>query len=117
MDDRLYKICPGEAWRKAQVDGALAPSAADARDGYVHLSAAHQVRATAAKHFARQEDLVLLVVAADRLPAGALRWEISRGGDRFPHLYDGPLRPAQVARAVPLPLDERGVHRFPGDVP
>ena len=56
----LYKVCPRSSWSEALSLGALPPSAADARDGYVHLSAAHQVRATLERHFARQPDLVLL---------------------------------------------------------
>jgi len=78
----------------------------------VHLSAAHQVRTTASKHFAGEGDLVLLSVDADRLPAGALRWEISRGGERFPHLYDR-LRPVHVVASTGLPLGPDGEHLWP----
>ena len=97
----VYKIAPRSAWAAAQASGVVPGSTADLRDGYVHLSAAHQVRATAEKHFAGQGDLLLLTVEIGRLPPGALRWEISRGGEPFPHLY-APLRPAHVARTEPL---------------
>ena len=110
----VYKICPRSAWIEAQAKGELAPSAADARDGYVHLSAAHQARSTAAKHFAGVADLVLLSVDVDRLPTGALRWEISRDGERFPHLYDR-LRPKHVVEATDLPLGPSGAHEWPDD--
>ncbi len=115
MDDFVYKICPRPAWLEAVRTGALAPSEADRRDGFVHLSAAHQVRATAAKHFAGQPELVLLTVAASRAADGALRWEVSRGGDRFPHLYE-PLTPAHVVRLDPLALGADGAHVFPADL-
>jgi uncharacterized protein (DUF952 family) len=102
MDQMIYKICPREAWAEAQRTGTLPLSAADLRDGFVHLSAAHQVRATADKHFAGQSDLLLLAVKVSRLPPGALRWERSRGGEEFPHLY-GPLQPAFVVSANAFP--------------
>jgi uncharacterized protein (DUF952 family) len=68
----------------------LAPSPLDARDGFIHLSARGQVAGTLAAHFAGVEGVELLAIDAARLARGALRWEVSRGGDRFPHLY-GPL--------------------------
>jgi uncharacterized protein (DUF952 family) len=108
----LFKICSESAWLEAKRLGSLAPSAADARDGFVHLSAAHQVVVTAAKHFARQPGLMLLFVSSAALPSQELRWEVSRDGDRFPHLY-GELKTEYVSRAVPLPLDANGVHEFP----
>lgn len=108
----LFKICSESAWLEAKRLGALAPSAADARDGFIHLSAAHQVVATAAKHFARQPGLMLLFVSSGALPPEELRWEVSRDGDRFPHLY-GELKAVYVNRAVPLPLGDNGAHEFP----
>ena len=89
-------------------------SAHDQRDGYIHFSAAHQVRETAAKHYAGQADLCLLYVSAEALEqaAGSLRWEVSRAGDRFPHWY-GVLPVACVYRVAPLPLGTDGVHQFP----
>src|SRR5688500_3994550 len=101
MDQLIYKICPRQAWAEAERTGTLELSAADRRDGFVHLSALHQVQATAEKHFAGQSDLLLLAVAVSRLPPGALRWERSRGGDEFPHLY-APLQSTFVISAEPL---------------
>jgi transcription elongation factor GreB len=108
----LYKIASAAAWADAQRTGTLAPSAADERDGYVHLSAADQARATAARHFTGQGDLVLLTVDPGLLPPGTLRWEPSRGGQPFPHLH-GHLGPGHVLRADPLPLGPDGTHAFP----
>lgn len=108
----LFKICAKSAWLEAKRLGVLGPSAADARDGYIHLSAPHQVSATAAKHFAGQAELMLLFIEASALPVAELRWEVSRGGDRFPHLY-GELRTTYVSRAEPLPLGADGAHVFP----
>ena len=90
----------------------------DRRDGYVHLSTAAQVRATAAKHRAGERDLWLVCLDAAAL-GPALRWEAASGGTRpglFPHLY-GELPLAAVRGAFALPLDREGRHRFPGWVP
>jgi pimeloyl-ACP methyl ester carboxylesterase/uncharacterized protein (DUF952 family) len=98
-DPFVYKIVPADAW--AEVGPAWAGSAHDLRDGFVHLSAADQVAGTQAKHFAGQEGLICLTVDPARLPAGALRWEPSRDGARFPHLY-APLPRAAVVASRPL---------------
>ncbi len=82
----------------------------DVADGYVHFSTADQAAETAAKHFAGEEGLVLLAVEADTL-GDDLRWEESRGGALFPHLYR-PLRMADVVWDKPLPMGENG-HIFP----
>ena len=109
----IYKICPASEWEHAVRDGAFRGSAIDVRDGYIHFSTAAQVAETAAKHFAGQTDLVLLAVDADTL-GDALKWEPSRGGALFPHLYAE--LPVQAALWVePLPLRE-GRHVFPADV-
>jgi uncharacterized protein (DUF952 family) len=108
----LYKICPESVWREAERLGRLDGSAADLADGFIHLSTAGQVRATAAKHFAGQTDLLLVAIDEARL-GGGLRYEPSRGGDLFPHLY-GPL-PVEAVRWVErLPLGPDGDHLFPG---
>jgi uncharacterized protein (DUF952 family) len=111
----VYKICPREEWVRARQFGALVPSQDDQRDGYVHLSRASQLRGTLARHFAGREDLVLLAVRVERLPEGALRWEPSRGGELFPHLYDR-LGVASVEQVFDLPLDAAGVHALPRGV-
>ena len=110
--DRLvYKICTEADWAAAQRNGALPPSADDRRDGFIHLSSGAQVAATAAKHFAGAEDLVLLAVESDRIRSD-LEWERSRGGDLFPHLH-APLPVEAVAWARPMPLGDDGRHRLP----
>jgi uncharacterized protein (DUF952 family) len=107
----LYKICPRALWQAAECDGAFHGAPVDLRDGYIHLSSADQVVETAARHFAGMDDLVLVAVDPAAL-AGALRWEPSRGGALFPHLYaDLPL--AAVRWTAALPLDATGRHRFP----
>jgi uncharacterized protein (DUF952 family) len=111
----IYKISPRGAWREAERLGRFDGAPVDLADGFIHFSAAHQVAETAAKHFRGQGDLVLAAVDADRLGAD-LRWEPSRGGDLFPHLY-GPLPMAAVASVVDLPLGEDGIPIVPALVP
>lgn len=101
-----------EAWGDRQPwDG----SSADLRDGFIHLSRGDQVAGTLAKHYAGHDDLVLLWLPTEALPEDQLRWEPSRGGALFPHLY-GPLWRSWVARADDLQLVE-GLHRLPTDLP
>jgi len=107
----IYKICAAAEWRAAEREGVYRGSAVDRRDGFIHFSAADQVAETAARHFAGQVDLLLIHVDAAAL-GGALRWEASRGGALFPHLYDD-LRMDAVIRAEPLPLGDDGRHVFP----
>lgn len=107
----LYKILSRAAWAAA---GDVLPWAdIDRQDGFVHLSAVHQVRETAARHFANRDDLVLVEVDPGRVPPDALTWEVSRGGDRFPHVY-GDVPRAALGAAVPLSTRD-GV-RFPPHV-
>ncbi len=84
----------------------------DERDGYVHLSAAAQVRGTLARHFAGQEDLLLLVLPRERLPDSSLRWEPARSGELYPHLY-GDLTVELVSEVLELPLDPEQRHVLP----
>lgn len=107
----IYKICPAAEWRAAERAGVFRGSAVDLRDGFIHFSAADQVAETAAKHFAGKTDLMLIHVDAEGL-GDALKWEVSRGGALFPHLY-GDLRTEAVIRAEPLPVDDSGRHIFP----
>jgi uncharacterized protein (DUF952 family) len=107
----IYKICPAPLWREAERAGAFRGSAVDLRDGFIHFSTAGQVAETAAKHFAGERDLVLVAVDAAAL-GEHLRWEPSRGGALFPHLY-GALAVKAVARVDPLPLGSDGCHVFP----
>ncbi len=107
----VYKICPASLWREAERVGAFRGSSVDLRDGFIHFSTAEQVAETAAKHFAGQRDLVLLRVDATKL-GDKLKWEPSRGGALFPHLY-GELDLAAVRQVDPLALDVNGRHKFP----
>ncbi|HVY56651.1 MAG TPA: DUF952 domain-containing protein [Xanthobacteraceae bacterium] len=102
----VYKISDAVLWREAERAGRFRGAPVDLADGYIHLSAADQVAETAVKHFSGQRDLVLVAVAADAL-GPALKWEPSRGGALFPHLY-GPLPLAAVLWVKPLPLDADG---------
>jgi uncharacterized protein (DUF952 family) len=82
----IYKICERTAWRAAESTGLFRGSSVDTRDGFIHFSTAAQVAETAARHFAGATDLILVAVEAETLGT-ALKWELSRGGDLFPHLY------------------------------
>lgn len=108
----IFKILPASLWAQALQTGWFSGSPVDLADGYIHFSTAAQLRETAAKHFAGQSDL--LVVAIDtRAIAGALKWEPSRGGALFPHLY-APLPVSAAIWARPLPLAGNGRHIFSG---
>jgi len=107
----VYKIVPEPLWRLAEVEGVFAGASIDLSDGYIHLSTACQARETAALHFAGQHGLLLVAIDADLLGC-ALKWEPSRGGALFPHLYA--QLPLDAARWVkPLPLGAEGAHVFP----
>ncbi|TDR94023.1 uncharacterized protein (TIGR00369 family) [Enterovirga rhinocerotis] len=110
----IYKICPASAWQEARQARVFRGSPVDLADGFIHFSTAVQVADTAAKHFAGQDDLLLVAVRAEPL-GKALRYEASRGGDLFPHLY-GDLPLTAVRSAVPLPLGPDGRHAFPAEV-
>src|SRR3979411_2379540 len=97
---RIYKICPASAWREAERQGVYRGSADDLRDGFIHFSSASQVAGAARKDVARQTGLFLIAVDADALGA-ALRWEPSRGGELFPHLY-GELDLGEVTAIMDL---------------
>ena len=111
MPTTIYKICENALWREAERAGLFRGAPVDARDGFIHFSTAAQVRETAPRHFAGAADLMLIAVETAAL-GGALRWEVSRGGDLFPHLY-GPLPLAAVLWAKPLPLGSDRRHVFP----
>ena len=110
----LYKIMSKQEWEKAQAQGIYEGSEVDRKDGFIHLSAAHQVRATAQKHFSGKTDLLLISVLEKNLGSN-LKWEVSRGGDLFPHIY-GALQLDSTSEVVPLPL-LNGVHQFPAGLP
>ncbi len=109
----IYKIAPKALWVEAEQAGVFTGAPIDLADGYIHFSTAEQARETAAKHFAGQSDLVLAAIDADQL-GDLLKWEPSRGGELFPHLYRA-LRMDEVKSVRPLPLKPDGAHDF-GDI-
>lgn len=113
MTDCIYKIIARDEWDAARACGRYAGSADDRRDGFIHFSTSAQMGVTAQKHFAGQPDLMLLALDTARL-GEALRWEASRGGDLFPHLY-GVMPASAVVKAWRLPLGEDDMHIFPED--
>jgi uncharacterized protein (DUF952 family) len=104
---RIYKILSRGEWAAARAAGRFAGSAVDLADGFIHLSTAAQAGETARRHFAGQSDLVVLEVEGDDLGT-RLKWEPSRGGDLFPHLY-GDLDTGLVRSVREAPLDAAGV--------
>ena len=107
----IYKICQRDAWRAAETVGWFFGAPVDLRDGFIHFSTAAQLAETAAKHFAGVADLMLVAVDAAALD-GALKWELSRGGALFPHLYTAlPLTAVRWAR--PLPDEVNGRRPLP----
>lgn len=109
----LFKICSRQDWASAVAHGHYAGSALDRRDGFIHLSSDAQVQETAARHFAGQEGLVLVALPVSGLDG--LRWEPSRGGDLFPHVY-GTIPVTKALWVKDLPL-AHGAHVFPPEVP
>jgi uncharacterized protein (DUF952 family) len=109
----VYKIFRRPEWDELVTRGETRGAPVDLIDGYVHLSTAAQVTETAARHFVGESDLVLLALDARRLGPD-LRWEPSRGGQLFPHLYR-PLRRGDVLWDKSLPLGASG-HIFPEGV-
>jgi uncharacterized protein (DUF952 family) len=107
----VYHMCPAPAWEAAKQTGAYTGTADDHRDGFIHFSTAEQIVESARRHRAGQSGLLLIAVEDVRLGC-RLRWEPSRGGDLFPHLY-GALDPAEAASVRPLPLGPDGEHIFP----
>lgn len=111
MAGQIYKIMRETDFEAAMREGLFRGSTDDLRDGFIHLSTADQVPGTLAAHFAGQEDLVLLTLDAERLGLD-LRWEASRDGALFPHLY-APLDLAALLWVEPLSLDAEGCHVLP----
>ena len=109
--EMIYHMCREEEWRAAEASGIYPGSSQDAADGFIHFSTAAQVQETARRHFTGQAGLVLVAIDPDRL-GDRLKWEPSRGGDLFPHLY-GPLRTDATISVAPLPLGDGGTHQFP----
>lgn len=108
----IFKILSVGEWEEALSEGAFHGSALDRQDGFIHFSAADQAQETARRHFSNQQDLLLVAVEAQSL-GPALKWEISRGGALFPHLY-GALPAALVHFTRPIALAEDGVPSLAG---
>ena len=106
----IYHMCPAETWHEAVHAGTYSGTVDDRRDGFIHFSTAEQIAESARRHRAGQAGLLLIAVESARL-GDRLKWEKSRGGDLFPHLY-GPLDPAEAASIRPLPLGPDGEHLF-----
>ncbi|BCW90647.1 hypothetical protein sos41_38200 [Alphaproteobacteria bacterium SO-S41] len=115
MAEKIYKILDAAAWADAKRAGVFAGAPVDLKDGYIHFSTAAQLRETAARHFAGVTNLVLVAFDAEAL-GPQLKWEPSRGGALFPHLY-APLDPARAVAEDALPLDPDGAHQFPASLP
>jgi len=107
----IYKICERTTWRLAERTGTYRGSAADARDGFIHFSTATQLAGTMANHFAGQRELLLVAVDADAL-GSSLKWERSRGGELFPHLYAA-LPLSAVCWTKPVPDEVSGQRLLP----
>lgn len=106
----IFKIFRRPEWNAFRAGGETRGAPVDLADGFIHFSTAAQVAETAARHFATESDLVLVAVDGERLGPD-LKWEPSRGGQLFPHLYR-PLRMTDVLWDKSLPLGATG-HIFP----
>ena len=111
MSQFIYKIAPQALWREAEKNGRFTGAPIDIADGFIHFSTAAQLEGTLAKHYAGQSGLFLIAVDRDAL-GDELRWEPSRGGDLFPHLY-GELDLGTVTAVMDLRLRADGSHVIP----
>lgn len=108
----IYKIFRAEEWATLREHDTTSGAPIDLQDGYVHFSTAETVAETASKYFDGVDGLMILAVESDA--CDALKWEASRGGALFPHLYRD-LKMADVIWAKPLPCTAGG-HDFPAGV-
>ena len=105
----IYKICSNHLWQQAKKAGEFTGAPVDIKDGFIHFSTADQMKETAEKHFRGQTELQLLQIDVTDLN---IVWEVSRGGQLVPHLYD--VRPlSAVVRNWDLHLDQNNKHLFP----
>ena len=111
MTAMIYHMCPAAAWQEAVAAGQYLGTDDDSRDGFLHFSTADQIAESARRHRPGRTGLVLVMVEAAQLGA-RLRWEKSRDGALFPHLY-GPLFPHEATNVAALPLGPDGEHVFP----
>ncbi len=110
----IYKIETKERWEKAKQNGLYEGSKHDQRDGYIHFSSKETLEGTLDKHFKGKTNLLLIAVNAKDL-GQALKWEASRGGALFPHLY-APLPTTHILWEKPLQQSENGTHILPIDL-
>lgn len=111
MADIIYKIVPADLWAEAETAGVFGGAPIDLTDGYIHFSTGAQTRRTADLYFKGQDNLLLVAVDGGKL-GDALKYEPSRGGDLFPHLY-APLTLDAVLWKKPMPMRADGRHDFP----
>jgi uncharacterized protein (DUF952 family) len=111
----IYKIAPRRLWEAAMASGSFTGSPLDIADGFIHFSSQAQLRETARRHFRGVPDLLLIAVSSEGF-GDDLKWEPSRGGDLFPHLYE-PLPVSAALWVKPLPLDADGVPRIDDAIP
>lgn len=114
MNRIVYKVATAGDWAEATASGAFRGSADDRRDGFIHLSDAGQLAGTLARHYRGQPGLVLAAFDAGDL-GDALKWEPSRGGALFPHLYAA-LPAARALWTKPLRLGDDGIPALPEDI-
>ncbi len=111
MDTRIYKVVSSELWHEAEKAKVFRGAPIDLDDGFIHFSTSSQVAETITKHFAGQDDLLLLEVDVTLL-GEEVRWERSRGGALFPHLY-ADMPTSAVVSVLALPLNAAGRHVLP----
>jgi len=110
-DTVAYKILTGEQLARLLADGTFAGAPVDLADGYIHMSTADQAQGTLDKHFAGQDDLHIAAVDLTAL-GDTVKWEVSRGGALFPHIYaDLPL--SAVVVHGPVERDAGGALQLP----
>ncbi|MEM7214950.1 MAG: DUF952 domain-containing protein [Pseudomonadota bacterium] len=111
MNEKIYKIVTQDEWDEAVTTGIFKGAPIDLEDGYIHFSTAEQVEETAAKHFHGRKNLLLITADSNEF-GDALKWEPSRGGNLFPHLYAS-LRTDQATQVSVLVDQPDGSHIFP----
>ena len=117
LDDRpIYHLAKAEGWALAIAERRYEGLEADRADGFLHFSTAEQIAESARRHRAGEPDLMLLTVDPKKLEAETLKWETSRGGKLFPHVY-GAVPLEAVVSVDPLPLGDDGQHVFPDPMP
>ena len=112
MNKFIYKICPKKDWEIAEKNGVFIGSGIDLIDNFIHFSTSKQVKETARLHFNGVQNLRLIKVKSDNLN---IKWEISRNGQLFPHLYNKLLL-SDVLSVYHLELDNNNNHIFPSEL-